>query len=74
MNVLSTALAGMNQAETQFNRAATRIAASQTPSGDAVDLSTEAVNLLQARTDFDASTRLAGSVDDMTKQLLNVVG
>jgi flagellar hook-associated protein FlgK len=74
MNVLPTALAAMDQAQTQFDKAASRIAASQTPSGDAVDLSAEAVNLLQARTEFDAGTRLAGTADDMVKHLLNVTG
>jgi flagellar basal body rod protein FlgG len=58
MNVLPAALAGMNQAQAQVDRAATRIAGSEAPSGDVVDLSVEMVNLLQARTAFEADARL----------------
>ncbi len=73
MNILPAALQGMNQAEARLDRAAARIASSQAPSEDTVDLSAEMVNLIQARTGFEASTRLVGVASEMSKQLLNVM-
>ena len=74
MNILPAALAGMSQAEARAGRAAARIASSEAPSGDAADLSGEMVNLLQARTDFEANTRLARVAGEMSRQLLDVLG
>ncbi len=73
MNILPAALQGMSQAEARLDRSATRIASSEAPAGDTVDLSAETVNLLQARTDFEASTRLVQVASDLTKPLLDLL-
>ncbi len=62
-----------SQAEDRLDRSAARIASCDAPACDTVDLSAEMVDLLQARTDFEASARLVRVAGDMSKQLLNLV-
>lgn len=80
---ITQALQGMSSAETQFNTAASKIAqwpASQTGQGNAappqdqVDLSTQAVALLQSKNNFEANTKMIKIADDMQQTLLNMVG
>ena len=42
--------------------------------GDQVDLSTEAVALIQSRNSFEANTKVIQIADEMDKTLLNAVG
>jgi flagellar hook protein FlgE len=62
---------GLQQAEGQLNQAAQAIA---TPQGDSVDLSTQAVALIQAKTDFEANLKALEAGDEMTQTLLKSVG
>ena len=39
-----------------------------------MDLSAEMVNLMQARTDYSANTKVIETQDQMTKTLLNTLG
>lgn len=79
---ITQALQGMSSAETQFNSAASKIAqwpASQAGQGapapqDQVDLSTQAVALLQAKNSFEANTKMIKVADDMQQTLLNMIG
>jgi flagellar hook-associated protein FlgK len=81
MSAINQALQGLQSAESQFNTAASRIAQwpqTQTapttaPAGDTVDLSTEAVNLLQAKNDFDVNTKVIKIADQMDLTLLNSI-
>ena len=69
----STPLAGMERATTSLNQTASKIANISTP-GDSVDLSTEMVNLIQARNGFESNTKVLQVEDEMTKNLFNLIG
>jgi flagellar hook protein FlgE len=62
---------GLQRAEGQLNQAAQAIA---TPQSDSVDLSAQAVALIQAKTNFDANLKALQAGDEMTKTLLQAVG
>jgi hypothetical protein len=72
----NTSLEGLSRSEAQFNRAAQQIAfAPVTPGGeDTVNLSDAAVQLLQAKNNFDANTKAIKIQDQMTQDLLNAIG
>jgi len=78
---MTQALQGLARSEAQFNGAAQKIAqwpVSQpqpgTGQGDQVDLSAEAVALIQSRNSFDANTKVIKAADDMDRSLLNAIG
>ena len=74
---LTNALEGMARSEAQFNRAADRIAhlpPAQPKQGDQVDLSTEAVALLQSKNSFEANTKVVKVADQMEQTLLDMTG
>lgn len=72
-------LQGMQNAENQFNQAAQNIAewpsspTSPTPQ-DTVDLSQQAIALIQSKNSFEANTAAFKVGDEMTQSLLNVIG
>lgn len=72
------ALQGLQRSEAQFNRAAANIAqapfSSSAPPGDRVDLSTQAVALIDSRNSFDANIKVLKVDDQMQQTLLNVIG
>jgi len=65
---MTSSLQGMQRAETQLNQVAQSIA--QGPVGDTVDLSTEAVAMIQAKNSFEANTAALKVSDEMTQTLL----
>lgn len=75
---LTNALEGMARSEAQFNKAADRIAhlppAQPRQQGDQVDLSTEAVALLQSKNSFEANTKVFKVADQMDQTLLDMTG
>jgi flagellar hook protein FlgE len=71
----STPLAGLNAATTSLNKIAANIANyGGNPTGDSVDLSSDAVGLIQAKNDFAANIKVAHTEDQMTKSLLSILG
>jgi hypothetical protein len=70
---------GMTQASADFDRAASNIARSSGPTQkadspeDTVDLSTSAVDLLQAKSDFEANTRTFRISDEMNRTVLDMI-
>ncbi len=76
---MNAALGGMQIAQSSFERTAQRIAGVSTQSTpptqrpDSVDLSTEAVNLLAARNQFQASAQVFQLGDKMQKKLLDIL-
>jgi hypothetical protein len=72
MDVSSIALSGLNQAQTSLENTARRIsgAAGQ---GDSVDFSTDAVNLLQAKNDFETNIQVLKVASEMEKSAINLV-
>ena len=69
----SSPLAGMDRATTSLNQTAAKIAKGSTPT-DSVDLSTEVVSLIQARNGFESNTKVLQTEDELTKNLLNMIG
>ncbi len=74
-----SSLQGIQRAETQFNQAAQNIArapssTTSSPEGDIVDLSAQAVALIQAKNSFEANTAALKVGNEMTKSLLNAIG
>jgi hypothetical protein len=69
-------LEGLSRSEAQFNQAVQQIAfAPLRPGGqDTVSLSDAAVQLLQAKNNFDANTKAIKIQDQMTQDLLNAIG
>jgi flagellar hook-associated protein FlgK len=81
MLAMTQALQGLASSELQFNRAAQKIAqlpVQVTKSGtgpvDQLDLSAEAVALIQSRNSFEANTKVIKVADEMQKTLLDAVG
>jgi hypothetical protein len=67
----------MSRAETQFKRAAGDIARAPVVSpsgGDVVDLSASAVALMESKNSFEANSKVFQVADQMSKDLLNVIG
>jgi len=77
MTVLSTALGGIQLAETRVEKAAERIARmplSTSQEEDTVDLSAAVVGLLEARNAYQANLRVAESAAQLTRNVLDVLG
>jgi flagellar hook protein FlgE len=62
---------GLERAEGQLHQAAQAIA---TPQGDSMDLSAQAVAMIQAKNNFEANLKALQIGDEMTKTLLKAVG
>lgn len=58
---------GLQQAEGQLNQVAQTLA---TPQSDSVNLSAEAVALIQAKNNFEANLKTLEAGDELTKNLL----
>jgi len=74
---LTQALNGMARSEAQFNGAANRIARASAPQPDQmdqVDLSAQAVALIQAKNSFEANTKVVKVSDQMEQTLLDMTG
>ncbi len=74
---MTSSLQGMQRAETQLNQVAQNIAQGPNLSptqGDTVDLSAQAVALIQARNSFEANTAALKVGDEMTQTLLKSIG
>jgi len=73
MTVPGAALAGMQNAQGKFAKAAERIAGGSTYPTDSVDLSTDMVEMLAARNQYLSNARVVQTGDDMQKKLLNIL-
>ncbi len=74
---MTSSLQGMQRAETQLNQVAQSIAqgpsSSAGPEGDIVDLSAQAVALIQAKNSFEANTVALKVSDEMTQTLFKSI-
>jgi flagellar hook protein FlgE len=76
---MTQSLQGMQRAETQLNQSAQNIAqwpstsTTSAPQSDTVDLSAQAVALIQAKNSFEANTAAFKVGDEMTQALLNAI-
>jgi flagellar hook protein FlgE len=73
MDVSAIAVGGLEQAQSQLESTAKRIAGPSNPI-DGVDLSQEAVSLIQARNDFQANLDTIKVNDRMLQSLFDVLG
>ncbi len=78
MSISATALTTINQALEQVDRAAEGVRRAtlplREPTADSVDLSTEAVRLLSARSAFEAGIVLARTADEIERTTLDLLG
>jgi len=73
-NVVNTALAGLDRASASLERTARRIASiGGSPQGDTVDLSAEAVAMIEAKIAYQANTQVLRTGDQMSKALVDVL-
>lgn len=67
---ISIAATGMQRASTQLEVSASRIARS---GAEDVDVTSEMVNILNAKNDFKANTKVVEAARDMSKALLDIL-
>ena len=74
MDISAIALGGLNQAQTNFETAARRIASvgSGAPE-DSVDLTSSIVSLIQAKNDFAANLKTVKVADEMQRTALDLL-
>jgi flagellar hook protein FlgE len=65
-------LGGLNQAQTSIDNTARRIAGAAGQS-DVVDLSTDAVALIQAKNDFGANIKVLKVADEMEESAISIL-
>lgn len=70
---ISAVTAGLNVAQTRFEKAATGIA-SAAVEPDSVSLSQQAVDLLSAKNQVGVDLKVTHIADEMQKSLLNLLG
>ena len=77
MEILATALEGLNRAETKVEQATVRISqAGISPngsSGDTVDLAQEVVNLTIAKDDYLANLKALQAGEELTKHAIDIL-
>ena len=78
MSSLPTALAGIDQARTRIEKVARAFATlpvseATGDTSDSVDLSAEAISLLEAQTACEVNIKTAQAADAMTKQSLDLL-
>lgn len=76
MEILATALQGLNSAEAKLDQAAVRISQAGTDtgtSGDTVDLATEIVNLAVAKEEYQANLKALQAGNDITKHTIDIL-
>ncbi len=67
---ISIAATGMQRATSQLELSASRIARFGAPD---VDITSEMVNVLSAKTDFKANAKVVEAARDMSKALLDII-
>jgi hypothetical protein len=74
MDISAIALQGVEGAQSQFDRAASRFSPAASPaSGDLTDLSQPAVDLLSAKDNFEANLKLLKVGDEMERTAIDLL-
>lgn len=76
MEILATALQGLNSAEAKVEQAATRISQAGTPqgsSGDTVDLAAAIVSLAVGKEEYMANLKALQTGEDLTKHTIDIL-
>ena len=78
MDILAAAVQGLNAAQDQVDQAAVRLSRAATVDsgapGDIVDLSTEIVNLMAGKLQYEANLKSLQTGGEMVKHTLDIVG
>ena len=77
MEILATALQGLNSAEAKVDQAAVRISQAGLPSessaGDTVDLAAEVVSLMAGKEEYLANLKALQAGNDLTKHTIDIL-
>jgi hypothetical protein len=77
MEILATALQGLDRAQSQFDQAAAKISqagiSDTGSSGDTVDLATEIVNLAVAKDEYSANLKALQAGEDLVKHTIDIL-
>lgn len=77
MEILATALQGLDRAQSQFDQAAAKISQAGNPntgsSGDTVDLAQEMVNLTVAKDEYLANLKALQAGNDLAKHTIDIL-
>ena len=75
MGITGIALGALHAAETRFDTSARKLATAFDPSssGDTVDLSAIAVEMMMARQQFQASANVIRTADEIDGQIINLL-
>lgn len=73
ISAISIAAGGMHRAAERFEASANRVARFGTGLGGEVDLATEMVDVMLAKTDFEAATKVVKVADNMAGSLLDIL-
>ena len=77
MEILATALQGLDRAQSQFDQAAAKISqagiSDTGSSGDTVDLAQEIVNLAVAKDEYMANLKALQAGNDLTKHTIDIL-
>jgi len=77
MEILATALQGLNSAEAKVDQAAVRLSQAGTApegsSGDTVDLAAEVVNLMVGKEEYLANLKALQAGNDLTKHTIDIL-
>ena len=77
MTITASALTALAEAQRQLNNAAEGVERAARPAseaGDSLDLSSEAVKLLAAKTSFRAALELAETADEIEQHSIDLLG
>ena len=77
MTITTSALTALAEAQKQLNNAAQGVERAARPpseTGDSVDLSTEVVKLLAAKTSFRAALELTETADEIEQHAIDLLG
>jgi flagellar basal body rod protein FlgG len=73
ISAINIATSGMQRAADRFEASANRVARFGTGLGGEVDLATEMVDVMMAKTDFEAATKVVKVADNMAGSLLDIL-
>ena len=77
MTITTSALTALAEAQRQVDNAAEGVERAARPAseaGDSLNLSSEAVKLLAAKTSFDAALELAETADEIAQHTIDLLG
>ncbi len=72
MGIQAVALQGLEQAQSKFDQSVRKVSTAS-DSADSVDLASEIVAMLSARSAFETNVKLAQTADQMERRTINIL-